>query len=200
MQLLDLKFPANAGFMLNFLVTVATFDPIPVETIWYFFDLPEGGSHSLSFQSSGYEYKNLIENMGSSFFLIQIYLIQCLLVLVIWILIKHGKFNKLTKLREKMKEGLFWSVPLRFMFEAYLELSICVSIGLLNLQWDNKNFSIQYNAIFTIVFVILVIILPLFTLIFYYCKIDSVEDDGFKTKYGTLFDGLQLDMEEGKRK
>ena len=99
-----------------------------------------------------------------------------------------------------MKEGLFWSVPLRFMFEAYLELSICVSIGLLNLQWDSKNFSIQYNAIFTIVFVILVIILPLFTLIFYYCKIDSVEDDGFKTKYGTLFDGLQLDMEEGKRK
>ena len=41
MQLLNLKFPANAGFLLNFLVTVATFDPIPVEVIWFFFDFPE---------------------------------------------------------------------------------------------------------------------------------------------------------------
>ena len=99
-----------------------------------------------------------------------------------------------------MKEGLFWSVPLRFMFEAYLELSICVSIGLLNLQWDNKNFSIQYNAIFTIVFVILVILMPLFTLVFYYYKIDSVEDEEFKTKYGTLYEGLEIDMDKDKRK
>ena len=98
MQLLNLKFPANAGFLLNFLVTVATFDPVPVEVIWFFFDFPEQGSHSLSFQSSGYEYKNLIENMGSSFFLVQIYLVQCLLVLLIWILIKWKKFPKLDKL------------------------------------------------------------------------------------------------------
>ena len=200
MQLLNLRFPANAGFMLNFLVTVATFDPIPVETIWFFFDFPEDGSHSLSFQSSGYEYKNLIENMGCSFFLVQIYLIQCLLVLIIYLLIRYAKVSKLIKLHRNMKESLFWSVPLRFFFEAYLEMVICVAIGMLNLQWDNKNFSIQYNAIFTIVFVILVILMPLFTLVFYYYKIDSVEDEEFKTKYGTLYEGLELDMDKDKRK
>ena len=91
-------------------------------------------------------------------------------------------------------------MSLRFIFEAYLELVICVAIGMLNLQWDPKNFSIQYGTIFTILFVILVIFMPLFTLIFYYYKIDSVEDEEFKNKYGTLYEGLELDMDKDKRK
>ena len=49
-------------------------------------------------------------------------------------------------------------------------------------------------------FVILVILMPLFTLVFYYYKIDSVEDEEFKTKYGTLYEGLELDMDKDKRK
>ena len=70
MQLFNLKFPANAGFLLSFLVTVATFDFMPIEAIWFFFDFPESGSFSLEFASSGYEYVNLVENMGTCFFLV----------------------------------------------------------------------------------------------------------------------------------
>ena len=70
MQLFNLKFPANAGFLLNFLVDVATFDIMPIEGIWLFFDLPEKGAFSLSFASSGYEYTYLVENMGTCFFLV----------------------------------------------------------------------------------------------------------------------------------
>ena len=47
---------------------------------------------------------------------------------------------------------------------------------------------------------IVVFFMPLFTLIFYYWKIDSLEEEEFKIKYGTLYDGLQLDMEKDKRK
>ena len=42
--------------------------------------------------------------------------------------------------------------------------------------------------------------MPLFTLVFYYCKIDSIEDEEFKDKYGTLYEGLELDMDKDKRK
>ena len=70
MQLFNIKFPANAGFLLNFLVNVATFDIMPIEGIWFFFDLPEKGAFNLSFQSSGYEYTYLVENMGTCFFLV----------------------------------------------------------------------------------------------------------------------------------
>ena len=75
MQLFNLKFPANAGFLLNFLVNVATFDIMPIEGIWFFFDLPERGAFSLSFASSGYEYTYLVENMGTCFFLVQVYIL-----------------------------------------------------------------------------------------------------------------------------
>ena len=95
MQLFNLKFPANASFLLNFLVNVATFDLMPIEAIWFFFDFPEHGSFSLSFQTSGYEYIYLIENMGTCFFLVQIYITACILTLILWLLIKHAGLYKL---------------------------------------------------------------------------------------------------------
>ena len=95
MQLFNLKFPANASFLLNFLVNVATFDIMPIESIWYFFDFPEQGSYSLSFQMSGYEYIYLIENMGTCFFLVQIYITSCILTMILWLLIKYAGVHKL---------------------------------------------------------------------------------------------------------
>ena len=65
MPLLNLKFPANAAFLLSHLVNVANYDVLPVEAIWYFFDLPEKDAFNLNFQNSGYEYVFLIENMGT---------------------------------------------------------------------------------------------------------------------------------------
>ena len=49
MQMFNLKFPANASFLLNFLISVATFDVLPIEAIWLFFDFPELGAFSPSF-------------------------------------------------------------------------------------------------------------------------------------------------------
>ena len=99
-----------------------------------------------------------------------------------------------------MKKQLFWSMAIRFVFESYLELVICVAIGLLNLQWSSKNFSITYCSIFNIVFAVIVLVMPLLTSIFYYINIDRVDEEEFKRKYGTLYDGLQLDDSEDKRK
>ena len=115
-------------------------------------------------------------------------------------LTKCFKIHKLTNLHEKLKKQLFWSTALRFIFEAYLELVICVTIALLNLNWDKDNFSVQYSAVFTIIFALAVLVMPLFSSLFYYCKIDSVEEMVFREKYGTLYEGLQLDMEKNKRK
>ena len=110
------------------------------------------------------------------------------------------KIYKLNNLYEKLKQQLFWSTALRFIFEAYLELVLCVTIALLNFNWDSDNFSTQYSAVFTVIFAVAVLIMPLFSSIFYYCKIDSVEEHVFRKKYGTLYEGLKLDMEQNKRK
>ena len=171
LQLLNLKFPANSAFMLNFLVNIANFDVLPVEAVWYFFDLPEQGSHSLNFQNSGYEYKFLIENMGTQFFFVQGYLFIVLLTLVIALIVRYTRSAKLDKVNKKVKEKIFWSLALRFVFESYLEFLICVTIGVMNLQWSSTNPAVSYNSIFTLTFgVVLVIIL--LTTIFYFFKIN----------------------------
>ena len=71
---------------------------------------------------------------------------------------------------------------------------------MLNLEWSQDNFSMSYNTIWTLSFAFIVLILPLFTSFFYYCRIDQVDDEQFTKKYGTLYEGLQLDMDEDKRK
>ena len=200
LKLFDLKFPANAGFLQNFLVNVATFDILPIEAIWWLFDFPELGAYNPSFGDSGYEYIFLIENMGTCFFMVQLYLSGCLITLLLGILIKVCSINKAKTTQKKMKDRLFWGTAIRFIFESYLELVICVTIGLKNIAWSQENFSISYCTVFTVVFAAIVLIMPLFTSIFYYCKIDKVDDDQFTKNYGTLYNGLELDSSKHKRK
>ena len=68
------------------------------------------------------------------------------------------------------------------------------------MRWDRYNFSVQYSVVFTIIFALAVLIMPLFSTVFYFCNIDNVEKKIFKERYGTLYEGLQLDMEKDKRK
>ena len=70
MQLFNAKFPANASFLIGFLVDVSTFDILPIEFVWYFLELPDRGSYNFNFASSGYEYVHVVENMGTSLLLI----------------------------------------------------------------------------------------------------------------------------------
>ena len=108
---------------------------MPIEAIWAILDFPEKGAFSLSFQSTGYEYIYMIENMGSCFFLVQIFLTSLVITFILSIMLKYCQIERVAKFYNKMKESLFWGTPLRFLFESYLELSICVTIGLINLDW-----------------------------------------------------------------
>ena len=100
----------------------------------------------------------------------------------------------------KFKSYLFWGAALRFIFEAYLELVLCILIGLSKMRWVKGDFSIFYNNLFTIGVAIVVFIMPFFTSVFYGWNIDKMDEVEFKRRFGTLYQGLNLDMEEGKRK
>ena len=104
MQLFNLKFPANAGFLLNFLVNVATFDVLPIEAIWFFFDFPELGAYNPNFGDSGYDYIFLIENMGTCFFLVQVYLFCSLMTVLLGVLIRTCSINKAKPTHKKWKD------------------------------------------------------------------------------------------------
>ena len=98
MQLFNLKFPANASFLVRFLVQVATFDVIEIEHIWYFFEFPKKDSYNENFNASGYEYVHAIENLGTSVLLIQVYTLSCVICLILhFTKEKHWKIEKVYK-------------------------------------------------------------------------------------------------------
>ena len=53
------------------------------------------------------------------------------------------------------------------IFEAYLELGLCVFIGLYKIHWVKDDFSIFYNNLFTIGVAASVFIMPFFTSAFH---------------------------------
>ena len=175
MMLFNIKFPANAGFLVTFLVEVSTFDMLPIEAIWYFLELPDRGSYNLSFASSGYEYLHVTENLGTATMLVQVYIISCLLCLGLMVLKdKHVLINEWYL---KSRNFLFWGAALRFIFEAYLETSLCVCIGLKTMEWQDGNFAVTYNNCFTYGMAILLFIMPFYTSAFYGWKINELNDE-----------------------
>lgn len=109
------------------------------------------------------------------------------------------KHKKIRKLYKKTRNFLFWGALLRFFFEAYLEMALCVCIGLKSMEWVEDNFAIFYNNVFTFAIATGIGILPLFTSLFYGCQLKKLDDEEFKRKFGTLYEGLNLDIKENKR-
>ena len=75
-------FPANANFLLTFLINVATFDIMPSEATDWLLKFPEKPSFNLAFQSCGYSSMYAVENLGTCYMLINLYIIQVIICLV----------------------------------------------------------------------------------------------------------------------
>lgn len=146
MPLFRTHFPSNALLMLSFITKIATFDLLPEEWVLASIDLPffDKKSLSLEFEECGYEHIYPIYNLGTTFFLIQLYfgmIIFYYLILGPLSCCSKWAFRK----RMNLKAELFWSVPLRFMLEGYLEIGVSVFIGLYNLNdWGENDYALWY--------------------------------------------------------
>ena len=83
-----------------------------------------------------------------------------------------------------MKEWLFWGAALRVIFESYLELTLCITIGIINMYWPEDDFAVVVNNIFAISLAVTIVAMPLYTSFFYGCNIDNMDDAEFKSKFG----------------
>ena len=75
MPLFRTHFPSNSLLMIQYIIKVATFDIVPEDWIVASIDLPvtDKSALSLEFKECGYEYIYPIYNLGSTYFLMQIY-------------------------------------------------------------------------------------------------------------------------------
>ena len=183
------------------MIDVSTFDPLPVEAIWAVFTLPAQEPYSESFDASGYSYLYAVENFGTGTLTIHLCIISAVVVLILTRIntsvsnhiIKHPKFIK-------FKNGLFFGGTLRFLFEGYLELTASVCIGLLTMNWsETSSFSIMYCNFFTVLIGIALIALPFYILVYYFRNIQTLDDEEFQERLGTLLDDLKLDSTEDEK-
>ena len=132
-----------------------------------------------------------IENLGTSYMLLNVYIIQCL----IWFFTGCCKDSSkcANKWHYKYDKTLFWGAIIRLLFEGYLETCLSVFVSLTDMVWEKNDYSVLQNNIFTIILSLCLFGLPIFIKFFYACHIESMEDEEFVEKYGDIYDGLVLD-------
>lgn len=197
MPLFYILFPANANFFLNFLISVATFDMLPSFVLPLIFDFPVKPSFNLAFQSCGYGSMYAVENLGTCFFLFNVYLIQCVIYTISLCFKDRSKFA--LSCYHKYHKALFWGTLIRLLFEGYLELCLSVMVNLTDMTWDRTDYSVLYSNVFAIIVSVLLLGLPIFIYGFYSCHIKDLEDEDFVERYGDIYDGLVMDKTREKR-
>ena len=140
-----------------------------------------------------------VMNLGTCFFLFNIYLMQ----LLIWMVCSCFKdsYELANRWYEKYDKLLFWGGLIRLLFEGYLELCLSVFVGLTDMEWSGEmyNNSVAYCNFFTIFLTILLLGLPIFIFGWYTYYADKLEEDEFSEKFGDIYDGLVLDKDPEKR-
>lgn len=138
-----------------------------------------------------------IENLGTCYMLINVYILQC----VFWAIMSC--FKDCCKCAQncaaKYEKSLFWGSIIRLFFEGYLEICLSVFVSLTDLEWGDQVYSVIINNVFSIVVTCILFGLPLFIAGFYTCHVDKMEDEEFVEKYGDIYDGLVLSTSREKR-
>ena len=95
-----------------------------------------------------------VENLGTCFFLFNIYIMQ-LIIYAICSCFKD-KYKLADKWYNKYDKMLFWGGLIRLFFEGYLELCMSVFCGLTDLEWSGVNYngSVLYCNIFSVILAI----------------------------------------------
>ena len=176
-----LKVPANAEYFFEFMIQVATFDPLPIDAIWAVFTLPARDPYSDSFASSGYSYLFAVENFGSATVAIHLCAIAGVICLILpristsltTSIVQHSKFTK-------FRNGIFFGGSLRFLFEGYLQMAVAICIGFLTLEWNSdSNSSVSYCNCFAILIGVVLAGLPVYIIVHYFKNAHRLDEEEF---------------------
>jgi len=151
-----------------------------VEAVWAVLEFPEREAYNDSFDSAGYNYNYSIENLGTAFVLIHIYVFMTILCFIL--LYFDCTRTLIHRIFAKVMDNLFYGVLLRFIFEGYLEIAIAVCISLIKIEWSLElGSAVLYCNFFTILMTLGLILLPIYILFYYTANIEKMDDEKFKS-------------------
>ena len=180
---------------LSKLIDVATFEILPEEYVDLYTDYPEAQAFNDKMEQTKYESIFPLQNMATDFLFFKIFIAMNLIYLLSCIL--FNRIKRVQKMKNSLEESLFWTIPLRYLIEGYLELLICATIGFLSMQWDFITPSIMVSNILSITLALILIVFPIILICIYPCNYSKLENEKYKQKYGEMYADLRL-KNEGK--
>ena len=177
----NLKFPATARMLNEPLVTIATFDLVPVglveDRIFYF---PETEPYLASFETGGLASKLIAENGG---FLLWIIFGNLLLVLI------QLAFSKCWKrLGTKLRRYLYWNGFIRLSMEAFFDIVLQSIINVHTADWSTPFSAEMYSNVLALTFLVICCALPVFFFLFYCKRRNDWSNEEFRERFGVVLE------------
>jgi len=201
MPLCNIKFPANAGKLNEFMIEIAIFDFVPsdliLEKVGYF---PQEDNFNLNFQTVGYDSVYAVPNLGTIFFIILSFIV--LIPIAMCLTCFSRELKELHKHASSLNDFIYWTGTVRFLMESYMELVLAIMVNLIFYDDETGYFGVKGSNYITIFFLILTAGLPIWIIIFFVCKLDSWEDEDFQKNWGFVLAGTRIkygSKEEGKK-
>ena len=173
------------------IIKVATFDLIPTEsaTRWITdnifktadeFEIPD------NFSEFGYNSTNTVANLQFVFFFMLFITIVPLLLAFLKVCI--GWNEKIVAVIEKIKANLYWNFYLRFIMEAYMELSIAHLLKLVVFKFSTVVDAIL--TVFSLTSLLLMNAICFWSIYLLHSRHEYIRRKSFSSKYGSLTLGL----------
>ena len=188
MPLFNVQFPRYAFVFLSGLIIIANFEPLPDEYTDFFTTYPERGPFNERFDMANYGSVIPFANSSTDFFFFKLFLGMFVLA----ILISEKCVASIPfcgRIKSYIEKRLYWTIPIRYFYEGYLELSIVFLISLMKTSWTDNNFDLTFSNLISAVFMLVLLAYPIFVHCKYQRNYHRLDEEKFKGKYGDLFEG-----------
>ena len=195
LPLFDMVFPSFSQEAVTSLITITTFEVMPTDEIFATIDAPEEEQENPNFASVGYEAISMILNLGTMFLSLLVMMLIPILLLVTKPCKKKSRW--LTKRHTGLTKSLHGNMFIRYLLEGCLDIAICSVLDVVHqlesengLEWSTFQ---VINNLTIVILGIAVMIFPAWVFIFYCKNFTRWNDADFKSKYGSVFEGLRKD-------
>ena len=165
MPLFKIKSPGNVNAFNQFFAEIASFRIIDTTALTAeLFYFPEMDALTLNFQNAGYDTTLMIPSLGSLFYMMLLHFILALVHLLLIVLAKV--IIKLSGIKSKVGQYLYWNGSIRFLMEGYFDLLLFGMINLGYLNWSDAFWEVTASNIFSWFIIGLTSILPILLFIY----------------------------------
>ena len=125
MPLLRVELPALCGIFFSFLMKIAAFDPIPIDSyLDEYTAMPPRDPINNNFEAIGFESMYVIINLGSMLFLFILFPILAVPEIIMRII--PAKYTK--KGSNYLRKTIYWNSSIRLFKESYAIALMCASL------------------------------------------------------------------------